>query len=252
MLPWAKDYNLLIFDRIDSTNDEALRLAKSGVNGNFVIIARAQTNGRGTKGKPWESIIGNLHTSILLQPHVSINRTKELSFLTAIVLRETILEFIDKLKAPKADIKLKWPNDVLIEGKKVSGILLESINIQGINYVIIGIGVNTHFVPNTPSISATSLLSEGIILKSPDSFLNTFMDKFQLHYSKWQKADSFFDSIRSRWLECAYNLNKSITVDNGIEKISGIFKGIDNQGAICVELANGELCSFSSGQVTYR
>jgi len=251
MLPWAKNYNLLIFDRIDSTNDEALRLAKSGVNGNFVIIAKAQTNGRGTKGKPWESIIGNLHTSIFLQPHVNINRTKELSFLTAIVLRETILEFIDKLKAPKADIKLKWPNDVLIEGKKVSGILLESINIQGINYVIIGIGVNTHFVPNTPSISATSLLSEGIILKSPDSFLNIFMDKFQIHYSRWQKGDSF-DSIKNRWLEFAYNLNKDITLDDGMRKVSGIFRGIDNEGAIRVELVNGELCSFFSGQVTYR
>jgi len=251
MLPWPKDYNLLLFDRIDSTNDEALRLAKSGIKGNFVIVAKAQTNSRGTKGKPWESIIGNLHMSILLQPAVSINRIKELSFLTAIVLREAILEFIDTLKAPKADIKLKWPNDVLIEGKKVSGILLESTNIQGINYVIIGVGVNTHFIPNIPNISATSLLSEGIILKSPDSFLNTFMDNFQIHYSRWQKPDSF-DSIKKRWLEFSYNLNKDITLDDGIRKVSGIFRGIDNEGAICVELVNGELCSFSSGRVTYR
>ena len=86
MLPWPKDYNLLLFDRIDSTNDEALRLAKSGIKGNFVIVAKAQTNSRGTKGKPWESIIGNLHMSILLQPAVSINRIKELSFLTILNL----------------------------------------------------------------------------------------------------------------------------------------------------------------------
>lgn len=250
MLLWPKDYKLLIFDKIDSTNDEALRLAKSRVNGNFVIIAKDQTKGRGTKGKSWESIIGNLHMSILLQSLVSIDRIKELSFLTAIVVREAILECIDKFKAPKVDIKLKWPNDVLIDGKKVSGILLESTNIQGINYAIIGVGVNTYFVPSTRSISATSLLSEGVVFKNPDSFLNIFMNQFQFHYFKWKKAGSF-DSIRRWWLECAYKLNSSIIVDNGEEKIFGIFKGVDNQGGICVELINGELCSYSSGQVTY-
>jgi biotin-(acetyl-CoA carboxylase) ligase len=77
-----------------------------------------------------------------------------------------------------------------------------------------------------------------------------FMDKFQIYYSRWQKEDSF-DSIKNRWLEFAYNLNKDITLDDGMRKVSGIFRGIDNEGAIRVELVNGELCSFSSGQVTY-
>ncbi len=250
ILPWLENYNLLNYNKIDSTNNEALRLVKSGAKGNFVIVARMQTNGRGTKGKPWKSIVGNLHMSILLELKAKISRITELSFLTAIALHETVQDSIDKLKAPKADLKLKWPNDVLINGKKLAGILIESICLNNANYVIIGIGVNTHFIPNISAMATTSLFNEGVILKNSDYFLSDFMDKFQKHYYKWQKEDNF-DQIRLQWLALAYKLNNIVTLDNGIQKASGIFRGINHQGNISIELANGELCSFSSGQVAY-
>ncbi len=249
-LPWLKNYNLLIFDQIDSTNSEALRLIKNGVKGNFVIVAREQTGGRGSKGRFWQSIPGNLHMSILFQPMVSISRLKELSFLVAVVLYETIQESISKSSAPKADIKLKWPNDVLMGGKKLAGILLESTCVGGINYVIIGIGVNTHFMPDISDVAVTSLFNEGVILKNSDYFLSNFMDKFQIYYSRWG-AEGNFDNTRKQWLKFAYNVNSVVTLDNGVSKVSGVFKGIDQEGAICIELASGVVHSFSSGQVTF-
>ena len=249
-LPWLKNYNLLIFDQIDSTNSEAFRLIKNGVKGNFVIVAREQTAGKGSNGRFWQSIPGNLHMTILLQPTISISRLKELSFLVAVTIHKTVKELIMNSNAPKADIKLKWPNDVLIGGKKLAGILIESTCLNGMNYVVIGIGVNTHFMPDVQNAEATSLFNEGIILKNSDYFLSSLMSKFQTHYFRWINDDSFYNT-RNQWLKFAYNLNSVITLDNGTSKVSGIFRGIDQEGAICIETAEGVVLSFSSGQVTF-
>ena len=256
--PWLNHYNLLIFDRVNSTNNEALSLAKSGVGGEFVIVAKEQSAGKGSKGRSWESLIGNLHMSILLRPQKTIEHFHELSFLTAIALQGAIVDSINKLKAPSAEVKLKWPNDVLINGKKLAGILLESGCFNNVDYVIIGVGVNTHFIPKLKNrsleprnLAITSLFNEGIILKNSTDFLSSFMDKFHFYYSKWNIKEGF-DKIRAKWLKSAYRLNSIVTLDNGTEKISGTFKGINEEGAICIELSSGEVHSFSSGQVTYN
>lgn len=247
---WLENYTLLTFDKIDSTNDEAIRLIKKGIQGNILIVADKQTNGKGSKEKSWKSIAGNLHMSILLQPIVDINRITELPFLVAVILNETIKEFTSTLNAPKSDIKLKWPNDILVAGKKLAGILIESINLKGENYVIIGIGINTHFMPDIPNTEVTSLFSEGVILKNSTFFLNNFMQKFQPNYIKWMTNNNFNDT-REKWLKSAYKLNNVVTIDNGIIKVSGIFKNIDLNGAICIELDNGNVQKFSSGQISF-
>jgi BirA family biotin operon repressor/biotin-[acetyl-CoA-carboxylase] ligase len=249
-LTWIENYNLLIFDQIDSTNNEAFRLIKNGIKGNFVIVAREQTAGKGSNKRSWESILGNLHMSILIQPIVSISRIKELSFLVAVVLHKTIKKFIINSNASKTDIQLKWPNDILIDDKKLAGILIESTCLNGVNYVVIGIGVNTHFIPDVKNADVTSLFNEGIILKNSDCFLSSFMNNFHANYFRWISDDNF-NNIRKEWLKLAYNLNNIVTLDNGISKISGIFKGIDQEGAICIETVEKLLLSFSSGQLTF-
>lgn len=249
-LSWLKNYNLLIFDQIDSTNNEALRLAKAKVIGDFVIVARKQTAGKGQKGRKWESIPGNLHASLLLQSELDLNRLKELSFLTAVVLHKTVSDFVKKLNAPKIDIKLKWPNDVLIDGKKLAGILLESARINDINYVIIGVGVNTHFVPKINNTPVTSLLNEGMILRDSGDFLNQFIINFYSRFKKWQSENSFAP-IKKEWQKNAYNLNEIITLDDGVQKISGIFTGIDKEGAICIKINDEQVRKFSAGDLGY-
>lgn len=249
-LSWLKNYNLLIFDQVDSTNSEALRLVKANVTGDFIIVAREQTAGRGQKGRVWESIPGNLHASILLESNFDLNRLKELSFLTAVALHKTIISFNKKLKTPSIKPELKWPNDVLIIGKKVAGILLESIRYNDKNYVIVGVGVNTHFVPNIHNILVTSLLNEGMILKHSDDFLSEFMINFHFYYKQWQTANDFAN-IKKEWLKFAYHLNKNITLNDGTQKVTGIFKGVDESGALCIGLSNGKIQSFSAGDVSY-
>lgn len=249
LLAGISRYKLMFFDRIDSTNNEALRLAKKSVQEDYVIIAKTQTNGRGTKTKYWQSIAGNLHFSILIRTTVSISRITELPFLTSIVLKEAISEFMDMSKTLE-NITLKWPNDVLLKGRKVSGILIESICIKGITYVIIGVGINTHFSPDIPNVPTTSLLSEGGILNDLDNFITKVVDKFYFFYSKWIEEFSF-NNLKTRWLKSAHNLNKPLTLDNGIQRFSGIFRGIDNKGKICIELRNQNLLSFSSGKITW-
>lgn len=248
---WLKNYSLLNYSILDSTNAEGFRIIRNHIKGNFVIIAREQTHGRGSQGKLWESLSGNLHMSIIIRPDVNTSRLKELPFFLAIVIQKTIKEFIkQKSFTKKPDIRLKWPNDVLINGKKVSGILIESIRIDSINSVVIGIGINTHCVPNIQNVEVTSLLNEGIILKNPDCFLNSFMKKFHTSYLKWTTDDNFHD-IRREWLRLAYNLNSTITINNGVSKTSGIFRGIDQDGNIFIELANKNIESFSFGRLTF-
>lgn len=160
-LAWLKKYSLLMFNQVDSTNTEALILAKSGVIGNFVIWAREQTGGRGRQGKHWESLTGNLHFSILLENPSSLSDCPQLSFVAA----NAVLDAIRMLALDKKldlNLKLKWPNDVLINGKKVAGILLEAINIYGKSYVVVGIGVNVASYPENVDKPATSLHKEGV------------------------------------------------------------------------------------------
>lgn len=249
-LTWLKNYNLIIFDEIDSTNSEGLRMAKSESPGDVVILAKRQTVGRGQKGNLWESLPGNLHATILLKITATSNPISNLSFVMANAVYETIAELCNtqEIQEPLRKIELKWPNDVLIEGKKVAGILLESITISGKKYVVIGIGVNVQHYPAYLNLPITSLKNEGINLANPDKFLNILMNKFNKLYLSWQ-YEGGFEQTRNDWLKRAYNLNNIVTIDNGLQRISGIFKSIEKDGSIILELASGQICNFAAGKV---
>jgi len=246
-LNWLKNYNLLKFETVDSTNSEALRLASSGVSGNFVILSQEQTGGRGQKGRQWVSISGNLHASILLDSNVDPKRHPQLSFVIANAMYDSVAKLAAKHKL-SLNIELKWPNDVLIGGKKVAGILLESISFANKNYVVIGFGVNVMEAPISLDRPATSLFDEGIELDNPDEFLSILMSKFEKLHTRWC-ADNNFVKTRKDWMRRAYNLNKLIVVDDGVRRISGIFKGIDFNGTMQLELTGGQLCNLVAGEV---
>ena len=245
-LTWLKTYNLLIFETVDSTNSEALRLASSGASGDFVILAHSQTAGRGRRGQGWVSIIGNLNSSILLDSPVDPKRHPQLSFVAANAMYEAIATLAAKHNL-NLNIELKWPNDVLIDGKKVAGILLEAISFAGKNYVVIGIGAN---VMASPIIDrpVTCLSDQGIKLDNPDELLDILMNKFHDLYSQWQMDNSFVRT-RNDWTSRAYNLNKNIAVDDGVQRISGIFKGIELDGSMRLQLISGEVINLVAGEV---
>lgn len=244
-LAWLKNYNLLEFETIDSTNSEALRAAKSET-ADCVIISERQTGGRGSKGRTWVSIAGNLHMSILLNFPRDFKRHSSLSFLTANAMYSTLAGMFGERKL-SCKIELKWPNDVLINGKKVAGTLLESISVNEKTFIVIGVGVNIIEAPGAVAFPSTSLYDEGVETGAME-FMQVLMQKFDKLYRKFL-YEKDFTNIRKDWLRRAYNLNKIITINDGVKEISGTFIGIDLEGAIMLRLASGEIFSFVQGDV---
>src|SRR5262249_47981168 len=133
-------YELASFDDIDSTNEEARRRAGAGARGPLWIWAQRQTAGRGRRGRAWESPLGNLSCTLLFAPHATAAAAARLSFVASLAVRDLVAELL-----PDAEVKVKWPNDVLLDGRKTSGILLESAGETGsgdLPWLAVGIGVN--------------------------------------------------------------------------------------------------------------
>ena len=247
-LTWLKKYSLLIFDEIDSTNSEGLRLAQICRAGNFVVWARSQTKGRGRESKAWESERGNLFLSILLNENIPTTRQPQFSFITALAAYDLIYA-LTRQSGTSFKIQLKWPNDILVDNKKISGILLESLSFNDNASLVIGIGVNVKTSPSNISQTSTSLADEGVDHIELEKVINHFMLNFEKYRSMWQQSG--FIEIRKLWLKRAAKLNETITIDNGREKITGIFKDIDFSGGIRIRTADGKIHSLSAGQIFF-
>ena len=182
----------------------------------------------------------------MLESEFAQKKNSQLSFVIANAVYEAVNHFAKEQKQ-KLNMKLKWPNDVLIDGHKLAGILLESISIKDKNYVVIGFGVNIMHAPkiDRKTISFNDL---GIQINDPNEFLNILMSKFEKLYQQW-KLENNFARTRKEWLRRAYNLNKAVTIDDGAKRISGIFKDIDLDGAMRLQLASGQYCNIVSGEL---
>jgi BirA family biotin operon repressor/biotin-[acetyl-CoA-carboxylase] ligase len=247
MLSWLREYNLLIFDELDSTNLEAKRLISSGISDNFVICADTQTNGRGRYGRSWISHEGNLHTSILLRADEFLNKMPQLSFVSSLAVYNAIKTLA--LRQNKTiDLGLKWPNDVLISESKVSGILLETLKYSGAHWLIIGIGVNVKHSPDIEDKMTTSLEYAGLNVHST-LMLDAIMSSFEYYRLLWLSKGFMY--IRNLWLKKIYNPKQVITVSDGKNRVSGIFQDIDLSGAIRLKLASGQIYTLSVGEVFF-
>ena len=180
-------FKLVLFDEIDSTNSEAIRIAKNGkIDSNYAIFAKSQTKGRGRSGKNWQSTFGNLHVSFLIKPNKKLELLPQLSFITALVVYDTIKSFKPN------DIKLKWPNDILVNGKKIAGILLESIKVANNYYLIIGIGINIIYHPTNIDQPTTSLVNENLPYIEPRMLLEILVKNFEKYYQIWDNESFSF------------------------------------------------------------
>lgn len=245
-LQWIQRYNLLIFDEVDSTNLESKRLALGGAEGNFVIWAKHQTHGKGRYGKTWESLSDNLYLSILLDASTFIQQQTELSFVTALAIYNVV-----KVKAlsheHKYNIALKWPNDVMVNSSKIAGILLESVKVGAIHHLIIGIGLNVHNHPNDLGRLTTSMSMINNECYDLGEILDLTISSFEYYYTLWRKKG--FSYIRKLWLQKIYNPHETMMVSDGHNRISGVFKDIDLNGAIRLQLASGQIYTLSTGEV---
>lgn len=243
----AEGFRLRALDTIDSTNSEAMRLARSGDRGRLWVSAQEQTAGRGRLSRPWDSVRGNFFASLLLVDEVAPDRAPQLGFVTGVALMQALREILPA--APQ--LKLKWPNDLLANGAKVAGILLEgSMLPEGRFACVIGCGVNCVQHPRDTSYPATDFAALGIAL-SPDDLLFSFSSAMAQSLDRWRGPDGF-DITRHAWLEDAAGLNQPITVCSPAapqsDFVSGIFRRIDDSGCMVLETPEGRR-TVSAGDV---
>lgn len=230
---WPAGVGRVVLPTVDSTNAEAQRLAPS-MTGPVWILAGEQTAGRGRRARPWASPKGNFYATLLMQPKEGAEVVALRSFVAALALREA---FVAVTGAPEA-FALKWPNDVLLNGGKVAGILLESAGAgqgRGVGHLAIGIGVNLIGAPDVAAVEAgavrpVSLLSETGMRVSPEAFLDALAPAF----AGWEArlVGQGFAPLRTEWLAHAARLGEVIRARTGNDERTGVFETIDATGAL--------------------
>ncbi len=265
-------FKLIVFDKLDSTSSEAMRIAQNAkVDSNYAILAKSQTSGRGRNGKNWQSRSDNLHVSLLIKPDKELELLPQLSFVTALAVYESIelltmsssslttvssksttndaaSYFLDPVVKPRDDsVQLKWPNDVLINGRKIAGILLESVKVENNYYLIIGIGINITYHPDNIDQPTTSLIGENLPSIEPQALLKILIENFEKYYQIWY--NNGFPFIREKWLEHAYKLYENISVKYQNYIVTGFFKDIDSTGRIILQLPSKKIISFSTAEL---
>ena len=193
-----------------------------------IIMAETQTGGRGRYGRVWQSPKGNLYVSFVFESDPK--RDKYLSFLTGLALAESLPEF---------NVRLKWPNDVLLDGKKVAGILLETSG----NKIIVGIGVNLVNNPEKNMLYPTANLGGRL---SPIALVKRLMIQYDALFDVFDKKG--FKKIRARWLDLATGIGDTISVHLPTEELIGIFKGISDEGALLLKTGK-KVRSITAGDV---
>lgn len=245
LLSLLNDYHLLSFETIDSTNEEAKRIAANGGAHGAVIWAKEQTDGKGRAGREWQSLPGNLFVSMLLRPGCDLEAITQLSFVAALAAYHTIEDVLPE----DAEISLKWPNDILINNKKVAGILMESFQVPGDDerWVAVGLGMNIESSPGDVRFPATSLKEEGVEIISAKIVLSRYVHCFIENYNTWSRRG--FSSIRRQWTQAAWGLKQQVRLSLPNEEIQGEFRGIDADGGLILQLSAKERCTIHAGDM---
>ncbi len=222
-------YQLVQLAGVDSTNMEARRLAEGGAPDKTVIWASSQSVGRGRRGHSWSSPVGGLYFSILIRPKYPAEQVMQLGF----VMANAIADAAEGVLSKTASIQVKWPNDVMVNGNKISGILLESESAgdNTVQWVIIGVGINieVHPMGTETELEATSLAVEGADA-SISEMLSAIIKHFDTGVEQW--LEHGFAPVREAWLDRAVGLGQPISVRLPNETIPGTFKALDKNGAL--------------------
>jgi BirA family biotin operon repressor/biotin-[acetyl-CoA-carboxylase] ligase len=238
------------FDEIDSTNAEAHRRALTGERGPLWLVADRQVAGRGRHGRHWVSESGNLFATLLLTREVVPAIAAQLSFVAALAVIEAVRPLIDEAGRP--ELAFKWPNDVLIEGSKLAGILVETAALAGADgmTIAVGCGVNLAHAPAQALYPVTSLARYGSTASRDDVFAR-LAEAMTGQLSAWSEGQGF-SVIRQCWLAYAAGLGGRASVDTGQERIEGSFVNIAADGALILRLDNGEQRIVYGGEVTFE
>lgn len=229
---------------VDSTNAEAMRRAQAGDRGPLWILADVQTAGRGRSGRRWSSERGNLHASLL----ITLALPQPMAYQLALVAGVAVFDALGSAIRPApAGLRLKWPNDILIDDEKTGGILIESSTIGETLVAVVGIGLNVATSPQGIDRPTTHLAAHGASPGAPMllPFIAAGMESW---LATWDEGRGFA-AIREAWLNRALPIGERLTINTGQDRVLGTFAGLDPDGALLLDV-DGSARRFTFGDVS--
>ncbi|MGH6852489.1 MAG: biotin--[acetyl-CoA-carboxylase] ligase [Methylocella sp.] len=234
------------YDQLASTNGEALALGRSGDAGRLWVVADTQTEGRGRNGRVWSSPRGNLHASLLLIDPAPRQKAADLGFVAGVAAAHALRDIL----CGDPRVTIKWPNDVLHDGAKLCGILLESANLPDGRFACVaGVGVNCDSYPENTSYKAANLSAIAGRPVAPARVFARLSATMTRCLDVWA-AGAGFESIRAEWLALAAGLGAWIGVAQPSRTIEGTFQTIDATGRLILEQASGQV-AIEAGDVFF-
>lgn len=245
---WAGG-KLVYLDEVDSTNNYARKLAEDGVQHGTLVVADYQNGGKGRRGRTWVMPHRKaIAMSLIVRPDIRPEKASMMTLVTGMAVAEAIK------KVTGLDTKIKWPNDIVINGKKISGILTEmSAEMDGINYVVIGIGINANFTefPEELRETATSLQQQLGYPVDRGAIICMTMKIFEIYYERFMETQSM-KGLAEEYQQMLANLDRQVRVLEPGNEYSGVARGIDETGQLLVEKENGETVAVYAGEVSVR
>jgi BirA family transcriptional regulator, biotin operon repressor / biotin---[acetyl-CoA-carboxylase] ligase len=249
----SSGYRLEAFDEIGSTNVEAMARGREGDRGSIWFVTTMQTAGRGRRQRTWIAPRGNLASSVLeildIAPSIAATLGFAAGLATAAALRTVSVEAAVRAGPQALKYDLKWPNDVLVGGKKLVGISLDAEVVDSRLAIVVGIGTNVVGAPQGTPTPAISLAELGVQISAEELF-SALSDSWVEFRGIWDNGRGFGD-IRKLWLERAANLGQPVAISSAGSTIEGIFDTIDEQGCLMVRTAAGQLLPVTAGDVFF-
>lgn len=230
------------YDEIDSTSEEAKRRARSGETSPVWIAARQQTAGKGRLGRKWLSPTGNLFVTVLFPEPGGLSVAGRIPFAAALAVRDACCVAVPDLNA-----KLKWPNDIRIDGAKICGILTETGETNGVVWIALGMGVNVQHAPDVSEQKSTSLVEQGAPQAlTPELVLD---DLRQCLDRRVDQARNRFDQLLDDWQRHAEGLGQIIEAGPQDRRLRGVFEGLADDGGLNLRLPDGTRQTIRAGDV---
>ncbi len=234
------------FDELESTNDMAKKIA-SEVEDGTVVIAESQKMGRGRKGDMWESPRGGICLSLVLKPHIIPSHASRITLLAGVSVAKAI-------RSMGINATIKWPNDILVNGRKICGILTEmEAETDEVSFIVLGIGINANvsseiFSPEIQNI-ATSLSMEAGKVIDRINFVKSFLETFEQDYIRFKTRP--FEEILNDWIGLSDTIGREVKIISPTKMISGIAKGISINGSLLVRQNDGKVEEIIAGRCVY-
>ncbi|GKX28359.1 bifunctional ligase/repressor BirA [Vallitalea longa] len=240
---------IISYDSVDSTNQQAKKLALEGAGEGTVVIAEEQTAGKGRRGKNWVSPPKTgIWMSIILRPDIMPENASMLTLVAGLAVCKAIRE-ITSLEA-----SIKWPNDIVVSGKKICGLLTEmNSEIDYVNFVVVGIGINVNIEEFPPELDkmATSLMIEGNQIYKRKRIINKTLEIFEVYYKKYLETEDLTNII-AEYNECCINIGRNVKVTSRSQNLKGIVKEVTRKGELIITDPQGEDIEITSGEVSIR